>query len=220
MVNVTDMPSFRASIEACSTSEKGNSARPSSHVACILWLQWLTSCWTYLLAFSHGAKHVDVTDDIILGALRQEVKIDDVEQEPIFEDRPILAMRAGHPLLEMADISSAMLSYPWLLPDRATPLRRFWEAMIVGMEQPVPKVAIECGSAIMIRQLLTTGNWLTLLSRDQISTELNAGILAALQPPVRLTRTIGMFTRHDWRPTKGQSNFIASLREVGQDMNK
>lgn len=153
--------------------------------------------------------------DMMLGALREVTMVDDLEQEAVFEDRPVLVMRAGHPLLNVASVAEAMFAYPWFLPGRETPLRRYWEHMVQALGRDVPHVGIECGSTMMIRQLLLAGDGLTLLSRDQVSVELQAGVLAALPTPVPVARTIGITTRAGWRPTPTQAGFLALLREVG-----
>lgn len=153
--------------------------------------------------------------DMMLGALREVAMVDDLEQEAVFEDRPVLVMRAGHPLLSAASVAEAMFAYPWFLPGRETPLRRYWEHMVQALGRDVPHVGIECGSTMMIRQLLLAGDGLTLLSRDQVSVELQAGVLAALPTPVPVARTIGITTRAGWRPTPTQAGFLALLREVG-----
>ena len=151
--------------------------------------------------------------DVLLGALRDELP-PDLDQEVVFEDRPLLVMRAGHPILSQPDVAHAMLDYPWLLPDRSTPLRRYWEAMVEALDQPIPHVAIECGSVMMIRQLLLAGDGLTLLSPDQVSVELGAGILATLPPPSTVRRTIGIITRTGWRPTRAQAALLEKLRKA------
>lgn len=151
--------------------------------------------------------------DVLLGALREELP-PDLAQETAFEDRPALVMRAGHPILARTDIARAMLDYPWLLPDRSTPLRRYWEAMLAALGLPIPHVAIECGSVMMIRQLLIAGDGLTLLSPDQVSVELDAGLLAALPPPAPVRRTIGIITRTGWRPTRAEATLLEKLREA------
>lgn len=153
--------------------------------------------------------------DLMLGALREDVKVDDLTQEAVFEDRPALVMRAGHPLLDAADVAQAMFAYPWLLPGRETPLRRYWEAMIRALGREVPHVGIECGSVMMIRQLLLASDALTLLSPDQVAVELDAGVLAARGTPAPVTRTIGISTRAGWRPTATQAAFLDLLRETG-----
>lgn len=151
--------------------------------------------------------------DVLLGALRDELP-PDLSQEATFEDRPALVMRAGHPILSQPDTARAMGDYPWLLPDRSTPLRRYWEAMFSVLDLPSPHVAIECGSVIMIRQLLIAGDGLTLLSPDQVSVELEAGILASLPPPAPVRRTIGIITRTGWRPTRAEAALLEKLREA------
>lgn len=157
--------------------------------------------------------------DMTLGALREEALAPDLTQVPVFEDRPALIMRAGHPLLSRTDaIPAAMLDYPWLMPSRDTPLRRYWEAMMQATGHTAPHVGIECGSVLTIRQLLLAGDGLTLLSRDQVAVELNAGLLAALPPPVPVQRTIGITTRTGWRPTAAQAEFVALLHEVGAEL--
>ena len=158
--------------------------------------------------------------DLLLGALRADAMVDDMVQETVFEDRPVLVMRAGHPLLEASDVSEAMFAYPWLLPGRETPLRRYWEDMVRTLGREPPHVGIECGSVIMIRQLLLSGDALSLLSPDQVAVELAAGVLAALPPPVPVSRTIGIATRIGWRPTLAQAAFVELLRSVGRDQAK
>lgn len=159
--------------------------------------------------------------DLVLGALRDGARGDELEQEAVFVDRPALIMRAGHPLLAATagDVEAAMLAYPWLLPGRETPLRGYWEDMIRALGQAVPHVGIECGSVMMIRQLLLASDAVTLLSPDQVSVELDAGLLQMLPTPVQVIRTIGIVTRTGWRPTAAQTEFLKLLREVGAALN-
>jgi LysR family transcriptional regulator, regulator for genes of the gallate degradation pathway len=154
--------------------------------------------------------------DFMLGALRDSAEVDDLIQEAVFADVPALVMRAAHPLLASTNVANEVLSYPWILPGSDTPLRRYWETMIGDLGHAVPHVSIECGSVMMVRQLLLASDALTLLSRDQVSVELDAGVLAALASPVRISRTIGIAMRADWRPTAIQQRFLALLRLGGE----
>ncbi len=153
--------------------------------------------------------------DLLLGALRGGGEQDGLAQEAVFEDRPVLVMRHGHPLLSAADPARAMLDYPWMLPGGETPLRRHWQAMIATTGQTPPRVGIECGSVMALRQLLLAGDGLTLLSPDQVAVELAGGVLAAMPPPSALVRTIGITTRAGWRPTAAQGELIGLLRGCG-----
>ena len=79
-----------------------------------------------------------------------------------------------------------------------------------GIEPPV--VPIECGSVITIREILTKSDFLTLLSPDQVSVELEAGWLEQLHAaPASLVRNIGVTTRANWRPTLLQQAFVNEL---------
>ena len=91
--------------------------------------------------------------------------------------------------------------------------------MYLALGKSPPHVAIECGSVILIRQLLLAGDGLTLLSPDQVSVELDAKVLAALPTPVPVARTIGISTRAGWRPTATQAEFLEALRKAGQSLH-
>lgn len=153
--------------------------------------------------------------DFMLGALRSGPEIEGLAQEEVFVDCPALIMRAGHPLLSAERPADQMLTYPWILPSRDTPLWHYWEGMIRELGLKPPHVGIECGSVLTIRQLLLSGDGLSLLSPDQVAIELQAGLLAALTPPIPVRRMIGIATRTDWRPTIVHAEFLEILRETG-----
>jgi len=157
--------------------------------------------------------------DLMLGALREGAEVEGLAQEAVFEDSPVLVMRAGHPLLGAERPELAMLDYPWVLPGSETPLRRHWEAMIRSLGAQPPRVGVECGSTMAIRQLLLKGDGLTLLSPEQVAVELEAGLLVARALPGAFTRTIGITTRGDWRPTAAQTDFLRLLRECGRQID-
>jgi DNA-binding transcriptional LysR family regulator len=156
--------------------------------------------------------------DFMLGALRGGQETEGLAQEEVFVDRPALIMRAGHPLLAAPDPAGGMLAYPWVLPSRDTPLWHYWESMMRELGLEPPRVGIECGSVLTIRQLLLSGDGLTLLSPDQVAVELRTGLLAALPPPVPVRRAIGITTRGDWRPTSAHAAFLDVLRETGSTL--
>ncbi len=151
--------------------------------------------------------------DLLVGALRAEAP-DGIAQRPLFDDRPIIIGRAGHPLAERGGMidASDLASYPWIVPAPGTPLRTLWATMFAAAGVAPPHVPIECGSVIMVRQILVGSDFLTLLSTDQVQVELEAGWLAAIgDAPGEVSRTIGISTRDDWHPTALQTRFIETL---------
>jgi DNA-binding transcriptional LysR family regulator len=124
--------------------------------------------------------------------------------------------RIGHPLArDEAPTMTALAGYPWVVPGSAAPLRQQWEKMFADAGLPVPRVPIECGSVITIRQLLLGSDLLTVLSRDQVAMELRAGWLTMIgATPPDFIRHIGLVTRVDWRPTPTQRRFVALLQDI------
>jgi DNA-binding transcriptional LysR family regulator len=153
--------------------------------------------------------------DLLLGALRLDESSDDLAQEKSFTDHPQIVMRAGHPLdAKRRPSLCALRKYPWALPSRNTPLRRYWEEMIGDDGGPQPHVSIECGSVLTIRELLLETDMLSLLSPDQLRVEIEGGLIATAAPPSEVSRTIGITTRRDWRPTAPQRAVHALLRNL------
>jgi LysR family transcriptional regulator of gallate degradation len=154
--------------------------------------------------------------DMMVGALRSSITDEGLVQTPLFEDRPVILARAGHPLAGPAEpmTSERMLAYPWITPAPGTPLRSQWQAMFEAAGAVAPRVPIECGSVIMIRQMLLQSDFLTLLSPDQVAVELDAGWLVKVaDAPGDVSRTIGVTSRSDWRPTALQRRFLDVLDE-------
>lgn len=157
--------------------------------------------------------------DMMVGALRDATIGLDLVQQPLFEDRPTIFARAGHPLEPGWD-GDDLRRFPWILPPEGTPLRQLWQAMFAALGGDVPAVPIECGSVMTVRQLLVSGDYLTLLSVDQLRVELDSGMLADIGPaPGEISRTIGVTSRADWRPTRLQQQFMAAIGQAVATMN-
>jgi LysR family transcriptional regulator, regulator for genes of the gallate degradation pathway len=150
--------------------------------------------------------------DLMIGALRNPPPGDDVVQRHLLEDRPVVIGRKMHPLAQTEVSLAALATYPWIVPPIGTPLRTQWERMFAEAGLVLPTVPIECGSVMMIRQLLLDSDFLTLLSPDQVAVELEAGWLTQIaETPEGLTRTIGVTVRAGWRPTAMQAAFLKLL---------
>lgn len=153
--------------------------------------------------------------DLLIGALRDPSPGDDVAQQPMFEDRLVILGRKGHPLSRKRPDTEALAQYPWTIAAKGVPLRAQWERIFADMDVPVPDVPVECGSVITIRQILMDSDFLTLLSPDQVAVELEADWLEIIcDAPEGLTRTIGVTTRTDWRPTALQRAFVETLSRI------
>ena len=153
--------------------------------------------------------------DMMIGALRDPLLEEDLVQIPLFDDVPAVIARAGHPLAGTAPDRRELARYGWVVPPRGTPLRESFERHFAEAGIEMPKVPIESGSVMTLREILIDSDFLTLLSPDQVSVELEAGWLIQLGAlPPELGRTIGLTCRASWRPTEVQRAFIEELAEA------
>lgn len=154
--------------------------------------------------------------DLMVGALRHPSAGEDLAQRPLFVDRPVIVGRAGHPLEAAGGCVDAddLKRFSWIIAKEGTPLRSQWRQMFEAAGSEPPRVPIECGSVMMIRQLLVESDYLTLLSLDQVAVELEAGWLVRIaDAPGNIHRLIGYTIRADWRPTTLQQSFLETLEQ-------
>jgi len=152
------------------------------------------------------------TIDLMVGALRSPLVEADLEQRPLFDDVPAVVGRKGHPLSGRRPGAAELAGFAWAMPPAGAPLRDSWERFFAVAGLAPPRVPIESGSVMMIRQILIDSDFLTMLAPDQVSVELEAGWLEILaQLPADLGRTIGVTTRASWRPTQVQRAFLDEL---------
>lgn len=162
----------------------------------------------------HALRHGEL--DLLLGALRESLPFEDVEQESLFPARLCVAARHGHPLGRKRSLSIADLAaYPWVLPPRATPTRDRFERLFSRQPQAGKVGLIESSSQVLIRGLLLDSDRLTLISTHQVQLEVELGLLIALNFEVKDSkRWIGVTTRRNWQPTAPQRDFLETLRRV------
>lgn len=150
--------------------------------------------------------------DMLIGALR-ETPGRDLTQDALFTDRLTIIGRAEHPLASGEAGFEDLAAYPWIVARRASGLLDRWQQMFDRADKPRPRAPIQCGSVALIRGVLVRSDFLTLLSPDQVSAEIEAGTLVPIASCVPDTRrTIGAITRRDWYPTPLQERFMAVLR--------
>jgi LysR family transcriptional regulator, regulator for genes of the gallate degradation pathway len=164
----------------------------------------------------HALRHGEL--DLIVGALREPVPIDDVVQEALFHDPLAVVARHLHPLASRTTISVADLAcYPWVVPKRGPPTRLHFDALFKDAGIDPPTGLVEASSLVLIRGLLTGSDRLTIVSAHQVEPELRLGALQCLPFDLKHTsRPIGITVRRDWQPTTIQSLFVNLLRKASR----
>ena len=156
--------------------------------------------------------------DCLIGALRSPAPADDVAEERLFDDHLAIICGERHPLARQPVVTlEDTLAYPWIAPPKSTPAGSYlFEALRIE-ERPKTPVRVVSSSLMLIRSLLTQGDFVTIISRHQVAQELASGAFVAL--PISLKndrRAIGLTYRHKWRPTVAQARFVEHLREAAK----
>jgi LysR family transcriptional regulator of gallate degradation len=153
--------------------------------------------------------------DFLVGALRDPPPIDDVVQEPLFDDPLSIIARRGHPLTMRRTVTPAdLIAYPWVAPAEETPARAVFDRLFPPEDVArMPGGLIETSSLVLLRGLLAGSDRLALMSARQARIELDQGLLALAPFTVPIgTRRIGLTFRRGWRPTPTQALLLDLLR--------
>lgn len=158
--------------------------------------------------------------DMIIGALRDPVPIDDVVQDWLFDDDLAFIARPGHPLTEFDRIPpDALARHGWVVPRRGTPSRAQFDGLFQDGGGFQPDSIIECGSILLMRELLALSDLVGCVSAQQAGAEIEKGLLARLNVDVSFPRrAIGLTTRRGWMPTRAQDRLLGFIREVAAEI--
>jgi len=162
----------------------------------------------------HGLRHGEI--DLLIGALRLPIPVEDIVQERLFDDPLTIVARAGHPLQGKNRLGTRDLAaYPWVVPRHGTPTRDHFEGLFRNSRHDPPGGLVESSSFVLIRALLLESDRLTMISAHQVRLEAEQGLLTTLRYDLSgTTRPIGLTARRNWRPTTTQQLFLDFLRSA------
>lgn len=153
--------------------------------------------------------------DVLVGALRQPLKSEDVTQHVLFSEQLSVVARSDHPCFSRRVASLAdLLDYPWIAPRSGSPAREEFDALIAAAPSR-PTVLLEAASHIAVRSVLLESDCLALISRHQIRYEEAYGQLSVVPVDVgQAYREIGYTVHAGWKPTPLQQAFLSELRRT------
>ncbi|MDD7970976.1 LysR family transcriptional regulator [Roseinatronobacter alkalisoli] len=163
-----------------------------------------------------GLRRGDI--DLIIGALRDPLPIEDVVQEKLFSDRLTILAGPQHPLAGRQDIALDELArHGWVVPREGVPARAQFDALFLDRGLPLPDSIVECGSILLMRELLNRSDLLGCISAQQAEAEIARGLLTRVRTGIDWAgRDIGLTCRVDWVPTAAQALFLDLVRSVAQ----
>ena len=155
--------------------------------------------------------------DCLIGALRDPPPADDITQEKLFDDPLAIVAHPRHPLAERRNLTvEDTLDYPWVAPPRETPAGQYLYDTLHIQDRDRTPVRVVSSSLIMLRGILGEGDYVSIVSRHQISVEERDGHITPLDITLSgSSRPIGLTYRSNWRPTETQAQYIDFLRKFG-----
>ncbi|GAA0610516.1 LysR family transcriptional regulator [Paenochrobactrum glaciei] len=168
-----------------------------------------------LQSLRHGAI------DMVLGALRLPIPIDDIEQCTLFDDDLVIIASKDHPIYKLRSINfEDLINYPFIVALKGTPTRNYFNTFLEGNIKKGNISLVETASIVLMRELLENSDHLGFVSRLQALTESKYEKISIVNYPVKnSSRPIGITTRKGWKPTPAQADFILSLHEQAEKIS-
>jgi DNA-binding transcriptional LysR family regulator len=151
--------------------------------------------------------------DVMFGALKRPQGMQDVTEEPLFEEPYCVVARRGHPLSRKTSVTIRDLTtVDWVLPGTGQRRRAF--ERLFNKEAQRPTSCIDATTVSAQMAILTSSDRVTLLTPLELASEPRLNGLMALPIEIRIARSAdGLTVRSDWRPSPFQSCFLDRLRE-------
>ena len=139
-----------------------------------------------------------------------------VVEEFLFDDRPLVVVRRGHPLTRHTDLEPRQLQdCKWVLASVAAPLRRMLDQIFVSDNVPPPTPTIECDTGIYVKPMLMEDDFVGFLPRDEFTVEEKAGLLIGIPFKTDVAaRPIGILRRRSGALSSFGRQLISEIKKV------
>lgn len=154
--------------------------------------------------------------DLVVGRLTS-VTQQGLSQVPLYREPIVLAVRRGHPALDLASPDLAdLVRFSWILPLEQTSLRSELEQVFTSQDLPQPTNRIECTSMMTLRALLQEGDLIAALPMLVVQEDVNLAILPIDLPSLR--RPVGVTLLADRERSVAVEALLTHLDSVARDL--
>ncbi len=156
------------------------------------------------------------TVELVVGRLMEADAMRGLSFENLYSEPIIIAVRAGHPLLERAALSLRDIAgFTVIMPEAGSVIRPQIDQMLIASGIPALTDVIETVSPVFGRRYTLTSDAIWIISQGVIANDLDTGELVAL--PFIQSETpgpVGVTTKADVPLTVGAERIMQSLRLV------
>jgi LysR family pca operon transcriptional activator len=160
--------------------------------------------------------------DLVVGRLAAPERMAGLHFEPLYAEEVAFVVRPGHPLLKRRNFSlGEIANYTVLMPPAGSVIRPFVDRLLLTNGIGELANAVETVSDSFGRAFVERYDAIWLISRGVVSSEIDAGRLAALDVDTSETRgAVGLTTRAGEVPGLALSIMMAKIRERVANANR
>ncbi|MCB1754872.1 MAG: LysR family transcriptional regulator [Gammaproteobacteria bacterium] len=156
------------------------------------------------------------TLDLLLGRLPAHRYREELDVEPLYQERVEFVVRPEHPSLAMeAPALESLRAWPWILPPPDTTLRQMLEAAFHDANLDLPEAMCESMSVVSNRQLILHSNVIGAFPAQVLAPDIASGMLAAVRLARPLTfGPVGISTLRGVMPGNAVGALIDAVRRA------
>jgi LysR family pca operon transcriptional activator len=160
--------------------------------------------------------------DLIVSPITVRAEFADIDDEILLPDSFVLVVRPQSQWAQMPSVSLEQLrNATWVMPNIGSSTRKHIETLFLSTAEPWPKNVVSMTSTLAITSLIMRSDFVAVMSRQLVQTEIRAGLLAAipLSNPSPF-RAVGMRVRRAALHSPLAQRFMAFLRTIGAELAK
>jgi LysR family transcriptional regulator, pca operon transcriptional activator len=154
--------------------------------------------------------------DLVVGQLYPPVVPDGLEREPLWDEPVSVLVRAGHPLLAMAAPTAADLAaFDLVIPTLGQRIGRDIDRVLATLGMGLPTGTLRASSITFIREMLLTGDAVTLIPRLMLRGDIDRALMAVVPLALDLPpRPAGIIRLPGRVPAPGVAAVTDCIRET------
>src|SRR5262249_12342070 len=154
--------------------------------------------------------------DMVVARILESRGAEDLEFEPLADERHAVIAGAHHPLAGKRDVQlEELVNQAWILPPAGSVLRDRLVSVFLQRGLPVPVNVIQTQSLPVITSLLRTSNTVVALPVEAVQPLCQSGFLTALIKDIGVEiGTFGIITRRDYKLSPGAQALLGALRDT------
>jgi DNA-binding transcriptional LysR family regulator len=154
--------------------------------------------------------------DMIVARILDSRGAEELEFEPLADERHAVIVGAHHPLAGRRDLQlEELVDQPWILPPAGSVLRERLVNVFLQRGLAVPVNVIQTQSLPVITSLLRTSNTVVALPVEAVQPLCQSGVLAILIKDIGVEiGSFGIVTRRGYQLSPGARALLSALRET------